>query len=91
MSEALSREVTEAAWAIVKDARGMNETGHAAAVRWARAALELDDRETFTRRVRVTGHTHGYALVDAAWVCAQDFYAQGDAPQTGCGDIWTGA
>jgi hypothetical protein len=37
-------ETREAAWAIVKDSKGMNETGHGAAVRWARAYLGLDDR-----------------------------------------------
>lgn len=30
-------------WSIVKDARGMAADGHGAAVRWARAALGLDD------------------------------------------------
>jgi hypothetical protein len=32
-------------WAIVKDARGMRDTGHDAAVRWARAYLGLEDRD----------------------------------------------
>jgi len=38
-------EAREAAWAIVKDSRGMQETGHGATVRWARAYLELDARK----------------------------------------------
>lgn len=37
-------ELRDAWWSIVKDARGMEATGHAAAVRWARAGLGLDDR-----------------------------------------------
>jgi len=42
---ALARhEAREAAWAIVKDSRGMQATGHGAAVRWARAYLGLDAR-----------------------------------------------
>lgn len=36
-------ELREAAWAIVKDAKGMNATGHERAVRWARAVLGLDE------------------------------------------------
>lgn len=33
-------------WLIVKDGKEMQRTGHAAAVRWARAGLGLDDRPT---------------------------------------------
>ena len=35
-------DLRDAWWAIVKDSRGMEATGHAAAVRWARAGLGLD-------------------------------------------------
>jgi hypothetical protein len=40
------REIKDAAWAIVKDGRGMKDSGHGAAYRWARAYLNLDDRDT---------------------------------------------
>lgn len=45
MTKPMSREMRDACWAIVKDSKGMEATGHAAAVRWARAALGLDDRK----------------------------------------------
>lgn len=41
LAEDADTETREACWAIVKDSRGMNETGHGAAVRWARAWLGL--------------------------------------------------
>ena len=36
---------TSVAWAIVKDAKGMRDSGHDSTVRWARAALGLEDRK----------------------------------------------
>jgi hypothetical protein len=38
-------EIIEGAWAIVKDGRGMKDSGHGVAYRWARAYLGLEDRE----------------------------------------------
>lgn len=38
------REVREAAWAIVRNARDLNATGHHRAVRWARGWLGLDEQ-----------------------------------------------
>lgn len=35
---------TSVAWAIVKDGKGMKQTGHHRALSWARAALNLDDQ-----------------------------------------------
>jgi hypothetical protein len=35
-------ELRDIWWAIVKDTKGMYASGHAAAVGWARAALELE-------------------------------------------------
>jgi hypothetical protein len=83
----------EAAWAIVKDAQGMTDTGHAAAVRWARALLGLDDPGTpdVPARRRLGPHVHGWARVDGVWACVQDYYAAGAAPGTGCGETWDGA
>src|SRR4051812_4260558 len=79
-------EVRDAAWLIVKDSKGMNETGHAAAVRWARAYLDLDDKVADVRHRRPTGHTHGWAKTKTgAWRCVQDHYSAGIAPETGCG------
>jgi hypothetical protein len=46
---------TSVCWAIVKDSKGMRETGHDPAVRWARAWLELDDQPV----VVGTRRTHG--------------------------------
>ncbi len=77
-------EVRDAAWLIVKDAKGMEATGHAAAVRWARAYLDLDDAVSVQRRKHV-GHTHGWGETDSGWACVQDYYATGDAASTGCG------
>ena len=81
----------EIAWAIVKDAPGMAATGHAAAVRWARALLGLDgpDAPDASARRRASVHVHGWARVDGGWTCTQDYYATGDAPETGCGETWT--
>jgi hypothetical protein len=45
---------TSVTWAIVKDAKGMRETGHDATVRWARAYLGLEDRP----EVRGSRRTH---------------------------------
>lgn len=85
-------EVRDAAWLIVKDSKGMNETGHGAAVRWARAYLGLDDGpEVATSRSKRTGHTHGWALVDGEWRCVQDYYLPGNAPETGCSVAWRAA
>ena len=39
-------ELKDAWWLIVKDGRGMEKSGHAAAVRWARAGLGLDEPMT---------------------------------------------
>jgi hypothetical protein len=36
------------------------------------------------------GHTCGWAKVDDAWMCVQDYYAKGFAPETGCGSTWDG-
>lgn len=44
----MSREMRDVCWAIVKDSKGMEATGHAAVVRWARAALGLDEPIRFT-------------------------------------------
>jgi hypothetical protein len=41
-----AQDVRDAAWTIVKDAGAMNATGHARAVRWARAYLDLDDTDS---------------------------------------------
>lgn len=38
------QELTQAWWDIVRDSRGLEKTGHASVVRWARAGLGLDDR-----------------------------------------------
>jgi hypothetical protein len=35
-----------------------------------------------------SSHTCGYAKEDGVWRCVQDFYAIGDAPETGCGAVW---
>jgi hypothetical protein len=80
----------DAAWAIVRDSAGMTSTGHAGAVRWARALLELNDPgETDAPRRRRTGpHVCGWARVEGVWRCAQDFHATGSAPRTGCGQAW---
>jgi hypothetical protein len=45
---------TSVAWAIVKDSKGMRETGHSRAVDWARGYLGLEDR------VEVRGTRHPY-------------------------------
>ena len=42
IAEDPNAEVREACWAVVKDSRGMDATGHASVVRWARAWLGLD-------------------------------------------------
>ncbi len=42
VAEDLDLGKREVCWAIVKDARGLNDSGHGAAVRWARAWLGLD-------------------------------------------------
>jgi len=39
------RDVKDAAWTIVKNAKALNDSRHGAAVRWARAYLGLDDRK----------------------------------------------
>jgi hypothetical protein len=92
MSRPVSRRspLRDAAWAIVKDAKGMEATGHGAAVRWARALLELDESGVLRANPRVlAGHTCGWAAdVDGTWRCVQDFYAVGYAPETGCGATW---
>jgi hypothetical protein len=46
---------TSVAWAIVKDAKGMRETGHMRAVTWARGYLGLEDQP----EVRFSRRTHG--------------------------------
>jgi hypothetical protein len=45
---------TSAAWAIVKDGKGMRESGHAMALSWARGALGLEDQ----REVSATRAPH---------------------------------
>jgi hypothetical protein len=78
-------------WAIVKDSRGMEATGHAAAVRWARAGLELDEPTEPTPgrpRAPIETHTHGFTQVDGTWRCVQDYFAVGTARETGCGQVW---
>lgn len=47
--------LTSVCWAIVKDAKGMRETGHGHTVNWARGWLGLDDQE----RVVGSRRTHG--------------------------------
>lgn len=42
-TQPMTREFRDACWAIVKSTKDLHETGHGAAVRWARAALGLDD------------------------------------------------
>lgn len=37
-------EIREGAWAIVRHSRDLDGSGHARAVRWARARLGLEDR-----------------------------------------------
>jgi len=34
-------------------------------------------------------HHHGYAREGGQWRCVQDYYAAGNRPETGCGDVWT--
>jgi hypothetical protein len=47
-----------------------------------------------TRRPRSRGggvhrvHTHGFARVEGTWTCVQDYYAAGEAPESGCGRTW---
>jgi hypothetical protein len=36
-------------------------------------------------------HVCGWARVEGAWTCVQDYYAKGEAPETGCGAMWTPA
>jgi len=82
------KPVLSAAWAIVRDSKGMTETGHGAVVRWARVYVKPDDVERPRASIR-TGHACGWAAdVDGTWRCVQDFYAVGDAPETGCGATW---
>jgi hypothetical protein len=79
----------DAAWAIVKDSAGMTSTGHAGAVRWARALLELDDPgETDAPHRRTGPHVCGWQPVGGVWRCVQDYYVQGNAPGKGCGQTW---
>jgi hypothetical protein len=33
-------------------------------------------------------HTHGFARIDGAWICVQDYYVPGNAPGTSCGRTW---
>ena len=51
---------TSVCWAIVKDSKGMRDSGHDRAVRWARAWLELDDQPV----VVGTRRTHGEGADD---------------------------
>lgn len=39
------QEYIDACWTIVKNARDLNSSGHSGIVRWARAALGLDDKD----------------------------------------------
>jgi hypothetical protein len=36
----------------------------------------------------VTTHTCGWAQRDGSWICAQDYFAKGMAPETACGAVW---
>jgi hypothetical protein len=81
---AVCRELKAALWAIVKDRTD------GPAYRWARARLELDDGpEVVPSRQAPTEHICGWAELDGTWRCVADFYAVGDAPETGCGATWT--
>ena len=48
---------TSVAWAIVKDSKGMRDSGHARAVGWARGYLGLEDQHEVigSRRVQDEG------------------------------------
>jgi hypothetical protein len=53
------REMREGAWAIVRDAKGLEATGHGAAVRWARAYLNLEG-DTYRRESKTTTEDVGF-------------------------------
>ena len=57
--------LTSVCWAIVKDAKGMRDSGHRRAVAWARAVLDLDDQKSVIA-TRATHDPEGDVNVSAA-------------------------
>jgi hypothetical protein len=78
-------------WArTLEDRRGvvvaLDESGRVVAAMDTLAPL--DSRSSPPDRAPLRTHAHGWAPVGGAWTCVQDYHADGEAPETGCGQVY---
>jgi hypothetical protein len=68
------------------------ETLRKRVVDWVNGEPWREPSRTTGRGIWLPGlsmHTHGYKQgPDGVWRCIQDYYATGDMPETGCGELW---